>query len=67
MEESDNGIPPLLKSGVQQWACEFKSHLLRQAPIAQWIERFPAEEKIAGSTPAGGTEFNTHRGYFLIR
>ena len=25
------------------------------APIAQWIERFPAEEKIAGSTPAGGT------------
>ena len=25
------------------------------APVAQWIERFPAKEEVAGSTPAGRT------------
>ena len=30
MEESDNGIPPLSKSGIPQGICEFESHLLRR-------------------------------------
>ena len=32
-EKSDNGIPPLSKSGGQQCPCEFESHLLRQSKI----------------------------------
>src|SRR5690606_3392911 len=26
------------------------------APVAQWIERLPPEQKVAGSNPVGGTE-----------
>ena len=33
--------------------CGFKSHLRHHAPVAQRIERSPAEAEAAGSNPAG--------------
>src|SRR5699024_3958761 len=31
------------------------------APVAQWIERLPPEQKVVGSNPAGGTFLCSHR------
>ncbi len=31
--------------------CGFKSHLRHHAPVAQWIERSPAEAEAVGSSP----------------
>ena len=36
---------------VSLWAWGFKSPLRHQAPVAQWIERSPAEAEVAGSNP----------------
>ena len=42
---------------VSARACEFKSHLRHQstAPVAQWIARLVADQKVGGSSPPGRT------------
>ena len=47
---------------LSSWATVFRNQFLALAGVAQWMERWPANKKVAGSIPSQGTYLDCRPG-----